>query len=147
METFVVDMVNLGAVVDAKDRDGRTPLHLSAARGDVHMVETLLKLGADPNSRNKHDDTPMYVAAFWGHAQVIKLLVRYGADGTLQNDEGKTPVAIAIETGRSEAVVRAAAAERCCDVNDAARAAGFVAKSAKKALSRLGCFFSKKSSA
>lgn len=132
LETFVAEMVNIGAEVDPRDNSGRTPLHLAAARGDVFMVETLLRLGADPNAVNEDGDTPMYVAAFWGHAPVIRSLVRWGANGNVENGEGKTPLAIAIEMGRSKDVIDAASSERCCDVYEVASAAGKAAKKAAK---------------
>lgn len=50
---------------------GASPLHFAAKRGDVDLVETLLKLRADLTLKNKQGETPMDVAMdFFGKASV-----------------------------------------------------------------------------
>jgi hypothetical protein len=51
--------------------DGSAPLHFAAKRGDIELVEALLKLRADPTQENKQKKTPMDVAMdFFGKASV-----------------------------------------------------------------------------
>ncbi|CAB0035384.1 unnamed protein product, partial [Trichogramma brassicae] len=47
-------------LVDAKDNEGRTPLHLAMLNCSWAMVETLVRRGADPNSADKHGSTPLH---------------------------------------------------------------------------------------
>jgi hypothetical protein len=137
LEMFVVDVIRMGGAVDAKDDDGNTPLHLASERGDINMVETLLKCEADPNSRNSKGDTPMHSATYWGHAPVIRALVRWGANGLLENDEGKTPLSIAIENNKSESVLKAVSSERCCDVYETVTNIGKVVKKIARTISKI----------
>jgi ankyrin repeat protein len=50
-----------GAVVDARDNAGQTPLHYASARGDDSLAKLLLAKGADVNARDTHGKTPLYV--------------------------------------------------------------------------------------
>ncbi|XP_023315898.1 ankyrin-1-like [Trichogramma pretiosum] len=47
--------------VDARDKLGRTPLHLALAERNCRVVEYLLKLGADPNLTDKNGFSPLHV--------------------------------------------------------------------------------------
>ncbi|CAB0030028.1 unnamed protein product [Trichogramma brassicae] len=49
--------------VDARDKLGRTPLHLALARGNGQVVKYLLKLGADPNLADKSGFSPLHVVS------------------------------------------------------------------------------------
>jgi hypothetical protein len=119
LETFVADVARMGGNVDARDDGGNTPLHLASERGDVNMVETLLKCDADPNSKNSRGDTPMHSAVRWDHAPVVRALSKWGADERIANDDGKTPLDVAREQNGSETVLRAVSSKRCCRVREA----------------------------
>jgi ankyrin repeat protein len=73
-----------GAVVDARDRWGNTPLHMAASAGYREVVEVLLAHGADVNAkappiaRTGGDWTPMYDAASSHHDDVVDLLRQRG---------------------------------------------------------------------
>ncbi|CAB0040320.1 unnamed protein product [Trichogramma brassicae] len=47
--------------VDARDKKGRTALHLALRRGSQDAVESLLRNGADPNSADANGSTPLHV--------------------------------------------------------------------------------------
>ena len=51
-----------GAIVDARDCDGNSPLHVAAAEGKTGMCSALLAEGADVLARNAEGKTPADVA-------------------------------------------------------------------------------------
>jgi Ankyrin repeats (3 copies) len=51
-----------GASVHAADAQGWTPLHASAQRGDVVLLEVLLEAGADPSARSRDSELPVHFA-------------------------------------------------------------------------------------
>ncbi|CAN0290985.1 unnamed protein product, partial [Ectocarpus fasciculatus] len=50
------------ADVDARDDQGRTPLHTAALRDAPKAMATLVQHGADTGARDKDDRTPLYLA-------------------------------------------------------------------------------------
>ena len=50
---LIVDLLlQNGAEIDAQSQDGETPLHESALRGNVAVVELFIKIGAKINKPN-----------------------------------------------------------------------------------------------
>ena len=47
-----------GAMVNGRNAEGDTPLHIAARSGDRETVETLLRHGANPLERNNRNRTP-----------------------------------------------------------------------------------------
>lgn len=77
-------LLTAGADPRIADRDGETPLHIAAERGDEKLAISLLQHGADPNALDHERRSPLFVALFTHHAEVADVLVRYrGTDLTL----------------------------------------------------------------
>lgn len=51
--------IEAGANVNAKDKDGDTPLHLAVRFNDLGLVQLLLKNGADPTIKDMYGETPL----------------------------------------------------------------------------------------
>ncbi|EFQ99174.1 ankyrin repeat domain-containing protein 52 [Nannizzia gypsea CBS 118893] len=83
-----------GADIEFKDKDGRTPLHVSATCARDEIFEDLLDNGADINARDNDQETPLMIACKGTHAPFIDLLMQRGADITLLNANGRNAMEV-----------------------------------------------------
>ncbi|MDP2308946.1 MAG: ankyrin repeat domain-containing protein [Pseudomonadota bacterium] len=68
-----------GANPNARDRQGRTPLHHAALSGDEDMVRVLLDSGADPAAQDANGWSGMHFAARGQKPAVVIQLIGAGA--------------------------------------------------------------------
>ena len=83
------------SLVQARDKDGSTPLHCAVWKGHQQVVALLLKAGADVNAQNENDHwgtTPLHAAAHANQAAIAQLLIDYGTDVQATDREGRTPM-------------------------------------------------------
>ena len=105
-----------------KDRKGRTPMHLAAARGRTAVLEFLWSKGADMDPEDDEGRTPLHLAAANGHVDCARFLVDKGdafMDGT-DGIHGLTAVEMAACRGQTDVV--AALSERGCSRGASAEA-------------------------
>ena len=88
--TAVKQYLKAGVAVDARDRQGRTPLMYMLTDRDA--VRYLVEQGADVNARDDKGETPLMKAAFLGHLDVVEFLVERGADVNARSAAGETPL-------------------------------------------------------
>ena len=74
----VKSLIELGADINSKDKNGSTALMRSAALGHTKLVEELLSHGADTGTRDKNGSTALSVANSSGHRDVVELLKSTG---------------------------------------------------------------------
>jgi ankyrin repeat protein len=82
-------------LVNARDKDGSTPLHCATWKGQQEVVALLIKAGADVNAHNENDHwgtTPLHAAAHADQAAIAELLIASGADVNALDREGRTPL-------------------------------------------------------
>jgi len=93
-----------GAVVDARNAGGQTPLLYASYGGFRRVVELLIAKGAAVQYQDAYGRSPLHYAAREGRPQVVEILVNKGADPFLKDSEGMTPLAYAVQRNRTPVV-------------------------------------------
>lgn len=70
------------------DKNGLTPLHISAQRGLYDISKYLLKYGADVKAKDIQGRTPLHMALFGGQSDTVKLLLKKGSDLSVEDNDG-----------------------------------------------------------
>ena len=75
---------------DTTDGSDSTPLLMAVSKGDLALVNKLLKSGANPNAKNKLSTTPLLEAALQSNGEIVKALMEAGADPNVAGPDGQT---------------------------------------------------------
>ena len=97
-------LLDRGAAIDAKDREGKTALAKAAEADKLPLIRLLLERGANVNARAVDGSTPLFYAAEQDRGAVIALLLERGADPNLPGRKGVRPLAAAAFNGSTESV-------------------------------------------
>jgi ankyrin repeat protein len=85
--------------INAKNKEGNTPLHLAAEKGQLGLVNLFLKHErAGMYTQNHNGQLPLHLAAQEGHVEIVKLL---GSVYAVDNN-GQTPLHLAAQQGHLE---------------------------------------------
>ena len=95
----VMRQLENGALIDARDDNGCTPLMIAVQNNNVAMAELLLEKGADANACDVTMLTPYLCAGANGFHELLSLTLKYGADVTSVNRFGGTPLLPSSEKG------------------------------------------------
>ena len=98
-------LLNKGAAVHSRTRNGMQPIHLAAIGGHSRAMYHLLQNGADATSITNTGDTPLHIAAKLGHINVVDLLFLHGADVDVLGFVQYTPLQIACAHGHYDMVM------------------------------------------
>jgi len=99
---LVTMLVEVGANVNGRDNQGRTPLFLAVSKkNNTDNVATLLANGAYVKVRDKQGKAPLHWAAS-GDIATIDMLLRKGASVRVQDSAKKTPYYYAVILGAPE---------------------------------------------
>lgn len=85
-------LVNAGANLEARTRQGVTPLLMAAEAGHTECVRWLLMAKADVNAYTSIGQSSIYVAASSNHVAVIEEILKARADTEIKDSFGKVPV-------------------------------------------------------
>ena len=80
--------ISNGADIEAKDRNGRRPLHQAAYKNVPEIAKLLIDAGAEVNAKGENGETPLHVAAEENAAEVAKLLIDNGAEVKAKDESG-----------------------------------------------------------
>ncbi|MFC1795253.1 ankyrin repeat domain-containing protein, partial [Planctomycetota bacterium] len=84
-------------LLNLKDKDGRTLLHLAVGSADGDIVKLLLDKGADINAKDDESGfTALHYAAQFGNKNAAELLIARDADINAKDKQGHTPLYVAV---------------------------------------------------
>ena len=85
-------LIKRGADVNAREREGYTPLHEATRKNaSADMLKTLIGEGADVHAKEKrYENTPLFFVA--GNVARAQVLLDAGADIEARNKSGETPL-------------------------------------------------------
>jgi ankyrin repeat protein len=81
-------------LLESKDNDGSTPLHIACLQNQVAVANFLIDKGANVNARDNWNHTPLHNAngVFGQDYELIKRLIAKGTDVNAQGNRGETPL-------------------------------------------------------
>jgi len=97
-------LIRWGARVDARDTNGRTPLHIAAEQMDRLVCDLLIQAKADVNATDSQGNTPAHAAMDGARTwtdmdytdedigDILSLLADAGADLEKKNNKGESPI-------------------------------------------------------
>ncbi|MBA8667685.1 tetratricopeptide repeat protein [Holosporaceae bacterium 'Namur'] len=99
-------------LLNAQDKDGKTPLHYSALQTDIKTIEILLIEGIDINAKNNFGYTALHYSSSRNtDPKVSEFLISKGADIEVTNNNGDIPLFLAIKFKNDSVAMVLSAAE------------------------------------
>ncbi|XP_023215803.1 neurogenic locus Notch protein-like [Centruroides sculpturatus] len=96
---FQILLRNRATNLNARMRDGTTPLILAARLAIEGMVEDLINAEVDINAADDHGKTPLHWAAAVNNVDAVRVLLAHGANRDPQNNKEETPLFLAAREG------------------------------------------------
>ena len=89
-------LIEAGASVDT---GSPRPLHYAVERGDLHMVNLILRSGAELDGVDEDGVTPLMVAVREEDVETVQWLLEAGAQVDVKDEDGDTALSMAAEQG------------------------------------------------
>jgi ankyrin repeat protein len=84
-----------GASLNAKNKNGSTPLQHTACLSHPRNGGYLLRMGADIECRDKGNDSPLFEAVRYSDTAMVEVLLRHGAKVDYANNYGQAVLHLA----------------------------------------------------
>lgn len=98
-------LVEKGALVNERAKDGGTALLAAASKGNARIVEFLLESKANPSLGYVDGYTPLMAASsFFGNLDIVNMLLKSGVDINSKDASGKTALDYARQSKKDEIV-------------------------------------------
>jgi rhodanese-related sulfurtransferase len=104
LRAFLVERGFMSLDVNARDRDGATPLMHAVRLGPPEHARELLRAGADLHAANPDGNQALWLACVGEISENIQLLIDAGAELQHVNATGATPLMFAASSGRARAL-------------------------------------------
>ena len=98
---MVALLLDKGANLEAKTRDGLTPLHCAARSGHENVVDMMVQRGAPISAKTKNGLAPLHMSSQGDHVDAARILLHHKA--SLMVLTSMTSEAGISEAGTSEA--------------------------------------------
>ncbi|XP_068711319.1 SH3 and multiple ankyrin repeat domains protein 2-like [Montipora foliosa] len=96
----IIALVNGGALLDYRTREGLTPVHKAALAGQAESIKTLLDFGASPNYRDSKGFTPLfYTVLYGGDPYCCEILLNDHSELHVSDHQGKQEIHLACKNG------------------------------------------------
>ena len=86
-------------LINAKNGEGKAPLHNAASAGHLAAVKYLIANAANPHAKDGLGRTALHAASECGHKSVVEFLLTQGADVNAKDGDGATPLLLAVDKG------------------------------------------------
>jgi Ankyrin repeats (3 copies)/Ankyrin repeats (many copies) len=97
---YIMEKFEKGYQIEAKDKDGWTPLLFAISNGNVPMAALLVAKGANVKAREVREDlTALHMAVSTGVLPGVMLLIHKGADLSAVDKKDRTPLHLAATMG------------------------------------------------
>lgn len=82
----------------------RSPLHIAAKFGHLHLIEFFINKGANVEARDKLLKTPLHYACEAGNTLAVKMLMENGSDPFEKDNCGRTALHYSVYCGRTDII-------------------------------------------
>ena len=111
----VIELIEKGAKVDEKDKDGETALIWASFYGNLRIAEKLIESRTDVNQKDGSGWSALMFASNQGYLGIVELLIEEGADVNQKNKDGNTVLMLTSQFSQVKIVKRLI--EEGADVN------------------------------
>ena len=93
---MVRELIENGAKIDAKDKEGQSPLHHAVWENSADNVQTLVDRGANVNAKDRKGWSLLHYAAWKDRAAIVPLLIKQDTTKVnAKDDTGWSPLHVA----------------------------------------------------